>query len=103
MTSENPLLALRDKISAIDEKLLGLLSERRTLAIEVAKAKMATHRPIRDIDRERDLLERLIILGQSHQLDAHFITRLFQLIIEDSVLTQQALLQKHLNQTNQQS
>ncbi|MDU2733917.1 MAG: hypothetical protein E7C36_11600, partial [Mixta calida] len=29
MTSENPLLALRDKISAIDEKLLGLLSERR--------------------------------------------------------------------------
>ncbi|AUX94524.1 bifunctional chorismate mutase/prephenate dehydratase [Mixta gaviniae] len=103
MTSENPLLALRDKISAIDEQLLGLLSERRALAIEVAKAKMATHRPIRDIDRERDLLERLIALGHAHQLDAHFITRLFQLIIEDSVLTQQALLQKHLNQTDRQS
>ena len=29
MTEENPLLALRDKISALDEKLLALLAERR--------------------------------------------------------------------------
>lgn len=29
MTSENPLLALREKISALDEKLLALLAERR--------------------------------------------------------------------------
>ncbi|QKJ88337.1 Chorismate mutase [Paramixta manurensis] len=100
MTPENPLLALREKISAVDETLLSLLAERRMLAIEVAKAKMATHRPIRDIDRERDLLERLITLGKNHQLDAHYITRLFQQIIEDSVLTQQALLQKHLNPAN---
>lgn len=103
MNTENPLLALRDKISAVDEKLLALLAERRGLAINVAKAKMATQRPIRDIDRERNLLEHLITLGKSHQLDAHYITRLFQQIIEDSVLTQQALLQKHLNQTNAHS
>lgn len=99
MTPENPLLGLREKISALDEKLLNLLAQRRALAIEVATAKMATHRPIRDIDRERDLLEHLITLGKEHKLDAHYITRLFQLIIEDSVLTQQALLQKHLNKT----
>ncbi|WP_058914421.1 bifunctional chorismate mutase/prephenate dehydratase [Entomohabitans teleogrylli] len=103
MTPENPLLALRDKISALDEKLLALLAERRGLAVEVGKAKLASHRPVRDIDRERDLLERLISLGKIHQLDAHYITRLFQLIIEDSVLTQQTLLQHHLNQTNPHS
>ncbi|MCU5773110.1 bifunctional chorismate mutase/prephenate dehydratase [Erwiniaceae bacterium BAC15a-03b] len=103
MNTENPLLALRDKISAVDEKLLALLAERRGLAIEVAKAKMATQRPIRDIDRERDLLEHLITVGKRHQLDAHYITRLFQQIIEDSVLTQQALLQKHLNQPDSHS
>lgn len=103
MNSDNPLLALRDKISAVDEKLLMLLSERRTLALEVAKAKMATHRPIRDVERERALLENLINLGQKHQLDGHYITRLFQLIIEDSVLTQQALLQKNLNHTHAQA
>ncbi|MTD39404.1 bifunctional chorismate mutase/prephenate dehydratase [Erwinia sp. CPCC 100877] len=101
--SDTPLLALRDRISALDEKLLALLAERRQLAVEVGKAKLASHRPVRDIDRERDLLERLITLGKPHQLDAHYITRLFQLIIEDSVLTQQALLQKHLNKINPHS
>ena len=60
MTSENPLLALRDKISTLDEKLLALLAERRGLAVEVGKAKLLSHRPVRDIDRERDLLDRLI-------------------------------------------
>ena len=103
MTSENPLLALRDKISALDVKLLALLAERRELAVEVGKAKLSSHRPVRDIDRERDLLERLITLGKEQHLDAHYITRLFQLIIEDSVLTQQALLQQHLNKTNPHS
>ena len=32
MTPENPLLDLRVKISALDEKLLALLAERRALA-----------------------------------------------------------------------
>ena len=103
MTSENPLLALREKISTLDEKLLALLAERRGLAVEVGKAKLLSHRPVRDIDRERDLLDRLIQLGKTHHLDAHYITRLFQLIIEDSVLTQQALLQQHLNKINPHS
>jgi len=103
MTEINPLLNLRTKISALDEKLLALLAERRSLAVEVGRAKLDSHRPVRDIDRERDLLEHLITLGKTHQLDAHYITRLYQLIIEDSVLTQQALLQQHLNKTNPQS
>ncbi len=66
MTSENPLLALRDKISALDEELLALLAKRRALAIEVGQAKLLSHRPVRDIDRERALLDRLIHLGKAH-------------------------------------
>ncbi|WP_205950691.1 bifunctional chorismate mutase/prephenate dehydratase [Pantoea stewartii] len=103
MTPDNPLLALREKISTVDEKLLTLLAERRLLAVEVAEAKLATHRPVRDIERERALIEHLIVLGKKHQLDAHYITRLFQLVIEDSVLTQQALLQKNLNHPHAQA
>lgn len=103
MNAEIPLLSLRDKISAIDEKLLQLLAERRALALDVAKTKMTTHRPIRDKERERHLLEHLILTGKNLQLDAHYITRLFQLIIEDSVLIQQALLQRDLNQVNEHS
>ncbi len=54
MTEENPLLALRSKMAPWTKKLLALLAERRGLAVEVGKAKLASHRPVRDIDRERD-------------------------------------------------
>lgn len=97
--TDSPLLALRARISALDLKLLELLAERRELALDVARAKRHSHRPIRDKERERDLLDKLTEAGKKHHLDGHYITRLFQLIIEDSVLTQQALLQQHLNPT----
>ncbi|AKF39367.1 bifunctional chorismate mutase/prephenate dehydratase [Yersinia enterocolitica] len=101
--TDNPLLVLRERISALDLKLLALLAERRELAVDVAKAKQLHHRPIRDKERERDLLDALIIAAKPYDLDGFYITRLFQLIIEDSVLTQQALLQHQLNQTAQHS
>ncbi|GAB4590969.1 bifunctional chorismate mutase/prephenate dehydratase [Edwardsiella tarda] len=94
MSTSNPLLTLREQISAVDSQLLTLLGERRRLAEQVAQAKQALHHPVRDLTRERELLQRLIEQGKPLQLDAHFITRLFQLIIEESVLTQQALLQQ---------
>lgn len=96
--SENPLLGLRERITALDLKLLELLAERRELALDVARTKQSSHLPIRDKERERDLLKRLVEEGKKHHLDGHYITRLFQLIIEDSVLTQQALLQQYVNQ-----
>ncbi|MGL4486684.1 MAG: bifunctional chorismate mutase/prephenate dehydratase [Yersinia sp. (in: enterobacteria)] len=96
--NNNPLLVLRERISALDLKLLALLAERRELAVDVAKAKQLHHRPIRDKERERDLLDALITAAKPYDLDGFYITRLFQLIIEDSVLTQQALLQHQLNQ-----
>ncbi|AOV96026.1 chorismate mutase [Edwardsiella hoshinae] len=94
MSTSNPLLILREQISAVDSQLLTLLGERRRLAEQVAQTKQALHHPVRDLTRERELLQRLIEQGKPLQLDAHFITRLFQLIIEESVLTQQALLQQ---------
>ncbi|QTF07404.1 bifunctional chorismate mutase/prephenate dehydratase [Brenneria izadpanahii] len=97
--TDNPLLVLRERISELDLKLLELLAERRDLALEVARSKLLSHRPIRDKERERDLLDKLTAAGKKYHLDGHYITRLFQIIIEDSVLTQQALLQHHLNQT----
>ena len=96
--SDNPLLGIRERITALDLKLLELLAERRDLALDVARTKQASHLPIRDKERERDLLSALVEAGKKQRLDGYYITRLFQLIIEDSVLTQQALLQQNINQ-----
>ncbi|UDG81270.1 P-protein [Candidatus Profftia lariciata] len=103
MNIDNPLLILRKQISAIDSKLLALLSERRTLAESVAVAKQKNHRPIRDKERERELLALLIEQGKTLNLNDDYITKLFQIIIEDSVLTQQSLLQNQYNQKTKQS
>jgi chorismate mutase/prephenate dehydratase len=99
-STKNPLTEIRQKISSLDLHILDLLAERRRLILEVGKTKLNTHLAIRDKDRERELLNTLIEAGRSQGLDGHYITRLFQTIIEDSVLTQQALLQQQINATH---
>lgn len=94
---------LRQSISDLDSRLLTLLAERREFAVAVGNYKLETQRPVRDVAREKQLLERLVAQGKALGLDSHYITRIFQMIIEDSVLTQQALLQKALNHEQQQA
>lgn len=96
MNLENSLLVLREQISVVDEKLLTLLAERHSLVIEVAQVKLAMHRPILDIEHEHTILENLIMQGKKYHLDANYISRLFQIVIDDAVLIQQTLLQKNL-------
>ena len=88
---------IRTRISALDSNLLGLLAERRELAIEVAKSKQSTSKPVRDQEREQQLLVRLINQGREIGLDSNYITKIYHSILEDSVLLQQAFLQQIKN------
>lgn len=49
----------RKKIDAIDEKLIKIFVERMQVAIEIAEAKKASHQPILDETRERDILDKI--------------------------------------------
>jgi chorismate mutase / prephenate dehydratase len=93
----NPLLPLRDKINKLDKTLLELIAERRQLSTQVIHTKIEANIPVRDIDRERSLIKTLINEGKNYHLDDIFIKRLYQLIIEDSVLLQQKILQEKIN------
>lgn len=88
---------IRQNVSRIDNEIIKLLAERRKLSLEVAKSKIQTAKPVRDQTREHDLLLRLIEAGEAEQLDAQYVTQIFHTIIEDSVLYQQAYLQKLAN------
>ncbi|MEE2022655.1 MULTISPECIES: chorismate mutase [Alkalimonas] len=90
------LTEVRQQIQQTDQELLQLLAKRRKLALAVAEAKISQNKPIRDQQREEELLLRLIESGKTMELDAHYVTRLFHVIIEDSVLQQQAKLQGEL-------
>ncbi|MDM7859967.1 prephenate dehydratase [Alteromonas sp. ASW11-36] len=91
------LEALRKSITAVDSELLELLAKRRGLTNQVAETKIKHHIPVRDQKREEQLLIRLIKQGKTVGLDPHYVTQLFHVIIEDSVLNQQAMLASRAN------
>lgn len=97
MTKEHSLNHTREQISALDNELLALLAKRRDLSLDVARSKEVDIRPIRDTHREKELLTRLVKQGREQGLDAHYVLSLYQSIIEDSVLNQQAYLQGRAN------
>jgi chorismate mutase/prephenate dehydratase len=93
----NILETLRTDINEIDSELLILLAKRRRVSKLVGENKIKLQKAVRDPAREQDLLVRLIQYGKSLGLDTHYISQVYQVIIEDSVLNQQALLQQHFN------
>lgn len=93
----NPLLPLRDKINELDAKLLELVAKRRQISTQVIQTKIEANIPVRDLKREHSLINSLIHQGKAYHLDDILIKRLYQVIIEDSVLLQQKILQEKLN------
>jgi chorismate mutase / prephenate dehydratase len=79
---------LRKKITNIDINLLQLLSKRRELSIEVIKFKNQHGSDIRDKEREKELLNKLFEAGKDFGLEANYISRVFQEIIQDSIRIQ---------------
>jgi len=97
VSEELDLNKIREKITQLDQELLELFAQRRSLTLSVAKSKAHQIRPVRDQQREQALLIRLINQGKTLGLDAHYVTSVYQTIIEDSVLNQQAYLQTLAN------
>ncbi|GLP97170.1 prephenate dehydratase [Paraferrimonas sedimenticola] len=97
MAKQPPLSETRQAITDLDQSLLDMLARRRSLTLNVALSKEQTLKPIRDVEREQQLLTRLVNLGREQGLDAHYVTSVFQTIIEDSVLNQQAFLAQRAN------
>ena len=77
--SSNPLDNIRVDISNLDKELLRLLAERRELVRQVASIKTEHGIPLRDKNRENELLSHLIRLGQEKNLDSHFILSLIHI------------------------
>lgn len=94
--------ALRDAINRIDGDFLKLLSERRAVSLSVAKTKVENRSRVRDQKREEEMLVRLIRQGREQGLDAHYVTRIFHEIIDDSVRLQQDYLQRIANAADSQ-
>jgi len=81
------LRRLRQRIDALDRKIVGLLNERAELAREVGAAKAAIgRRAIRDNDREREVLLRVTMANQGPLPQAHLLALYRRLMIATRAL-----------------
>lgn len=97
-TEQKPLdlSEVRDQITHVDQRIIQLLAERRHLSSLVAESKLQTGKKLRDIEREKALLTRLLDYGKQHHLDDHFVLNLFNMVIADSIDLQQKILQRRI-------
>lgn len=97
------MLEIRDSISEIDGSLISLLAKRRKLSIDVANIKQAIDKPLRDQQRERELLESLVTKASRLNIESRYITKIFSAIIEDSVRYQQEFVQDKISPSTKNS
>ena len=89
-SDRNDRAALRASIDTVDRELLRLLADRRRLGEALGALKAGEVAPVRDVERERAVIDRAIQAGKGLGLDAKFVESLFQLIIDDSLRRQRA-------------
>ena len=87
---ETQLSDLRQKIDAVDDRLVDLLGERLDLVHEVGAHK--SERSIRDPQREGKVLARLMEQADLVGIDATFLERLFTSVFDESLRTQERRL-----------
>ena len=79
----------RKEIDSLDKKILKLVAKRFSLLPELAKFKAENILPIRQLEREKELLSARKALAKSLDLDELFSERLFILILEESLRLQE--------------
>ncbi len=89
---ENRLEMLRNRIDALDNELIELLSSRVDIVKEIGKYKKENNVTALQISRWSQLMENRVKLGVKMNLDDTFVKILFQLIHEDSVRMQTEIL-----------
>ena len=89
MEKSKEISNIRENINKVDSDILKLLSERRKLSKAVVNSKIESDQPIRDTERETELLSRIINTGKEYGLDSHYVSKVFFDIIDDSVRLQQ--------------
>src|SRR5438067_4634795 len=81
----DPLESLRNRIDELDRRLVEAVAARQRVVTEIAGLKADPALPLRDAERERDLLSRVSELAGAQGLDSYFVESLYRRILEHSV------------------
>ena len=84
------LQSLRNRLDDVDRRLVEALAERQRLVTEVAALKADPALPLKDPQRECELLARVSQLAGAQGLDSYFVESLYRRILEHSIRFQAA-------------
>lgn len=85
---KNNLSWQREQIDSIDQQILKLIADRKQVAKEIAKAKMATGSNVLDKKREEEVIHNRQNLGDKFGLCKDFVNSLMCLVMGYSRKTQ---------------
>ncbi len=92
--SADELQDMRMKIDSLDAQLIDVLSKRMQVCVEVGKYKKEHNVAVVQSDRFKQILEDRCKKGIEKGLDENFILRIMNLIHDESVRQQKALLKE---------
>lgn len=78
------LKILRKKVDRLDAKLLRILRKRCSLASEIGILKQKKNEEILDPDREKEVMDRILLLAEKNGLRKGFVEELYDLIMSES-------------------
>jgi len=79
---------LRSQIDDIDWQILALIGRRMRIVSEIAAVKAKNGNPIRDMDREKEILDRVTAQALRIGVSPDTAEKIFQIIIDDAVQMQ---------------
>src|SRR5687767_4727570 len=90
MTGTPELATLRAELDDIDRHLVELIARRLDTVTAVGKAKANSAAPVRDVERERAVLEAAEAVARRHGVSGDLVRRVFREIIGHAVDRQSA-------------
>jgi chorismate mutase/prephenate dehydrogenase len=90
MNREDPTLEdLRQRLNQIDRQMIALVAERKAVSGEVARAKRATGYPVRDYEREKEVILGVRAVATELGVSPALAEDLLRLLIRSSLTTQE--------------
>jgi chorismate mutase / prephenate dehydratase len=85
---DGELLALRNRVSDLDQRIVELIAERFRVVADVAREKAASDTAIRDSDRERQVLAAVEQIARTEGAPVNLVRRIYRDLLAESVSRQ---------------
>ncbi len=87
--AQDELERLRERLDALDDRVVESVAERERVVQEIARVKHAQGLPLRDPEREQGMLSRLSALARERGASAYLVRKLYREILAASLRAQQ--------------